>query len=110
MHPLSGALPLLYAPARVTRGALVDHRHSFAPPPFRTYHYCSTFVPHWKDHGDPLFDGIRLSSFIAETIFSCCRNLLFLSIISYFSSFHMLVVWGRGLRMDSVLTLLTLPC
>ena len=32
MHPLSGALPLPYVPARVTRGALVAHRHSFAPP------------------------------------------------------------------------------
>ena len=32
MHPLSGALPLPYAPAPVTRGALVAHRHSFAPP------------------------------------------------------------------------------
>ena len=31
MHPLSGALPLSYVPARVTRGALVAHRHSFAP-------------------------------------------------------------------------------
>ena len=32
MHPLSGALPLPYVPAaRVTRGALVAHRHSFAP-------------------------------------------------------------------------------
>ena len=31
MHPLSGALPLPYMPARVTRGALVAHRHLFAP-------------------------------------------------------------------------------
>ena len=27
MHPLRGALPLPYVPARVTRGALVAHRH-----------------------------------------------------------------------------------
>ena len=27
MHPLSGALPLPYVPVRVTRGALVAHRH-----------------------------------------------------------------------------------
>ena len=32
VHPLSGALPLPYVLARVTRGALVAHRHSFAPP------------------------------------------------------------------------------
>ena len=27
MHPLSSSLPLPYVPARVTRGALVAHRH-----------------------------------------------------------------------------------
>ena len=27
MHPLSGALPLLYVPANITIGALVAHRH-----------------------------------------------------------------------------------
>ena len=35
MHPQSGAL-LCYVPARVTRGALVAHRHSFVPPRCRT--------------------------------------------------------------------------
>ena len=45
MHPLSGALPLLYVPARVTRGALVAHRHSFAPPRCRPSQYCRSFVP-----------------------------------------------------------------
>ena len=32
MHSFSDGLPLPYVPARVTRGALVAHRHSFAPP------------------------------------------------------------------------------
>ena len=36
MHPFSGALPLPYVPARVTRCALVAYRHSFAPPHCRT--------------------------------------------------------------------------
>ena len=45
MHPLSGALPLPYVPARVTPGALVAHRHSFAPPRCRTFQYRRTFVP-----------------------------------------------------------------
>ena len=36
MHHLSGALPLLHVPPRVTRGALVAHRHSFAPSHCRT--------------------------------------------------------------------------
>ena len=39
MHPLSGALPLPYVLARVTRGGLVAHRHSFAPPRCRTSQY-----------------------------------------------------------------------
>ena len=39
MHPLSSALPLQYMPVRVTRGALVAHRHSFAPPRCRTSQY-----------------------------------------------------------------------
>ena len=45
MHPLSGALPLPYVPARVTPGALVAHRHSFSPPHCRTSQYRRTFVP-----------------------------------------------------------------
>ena len=45
MHPLSGAVPLPYVPARVTRGALVAHRHSFAPNRCRISQYRRTFVP-----------------------------------------------------------------
>ena len=44
MHPLSAALPLPYVPARVTRGALVAYRHSFAPPRCRNSQYRKTFV------------------------------------------------------------------
>ena len=44
MHPLSGSLPLPYVPARVTRGALVAYRHSFAPPRCRTSQYRRHFV------------------------------------------------------------------
>ena len=67
MHPLSIALPLPYAPARVTRGALVAHGHSFAPPHCRTSQYRRTFVPlsvsFWKDLSDPVFDGVGLAGF-----------------------------------------------
>ena len=45
MHPLSGALPLRYVPARVTLYALVAHRHSFATPRCRTSQYHRSFVP-----------------------------------------------------------------
>ena len=67
MHPLSGALPMLYVPAHVTRGALAAHRHSFAPPPCRTSQYRRIFVPLsaslWNDLSDPVFDGVGLVGF-----------------------------------------------
>ena len=67
MHPLSGALPLPYVSARVTRGALVAHRHSFAPPRCITSQYPRTFVPLSvslrNDLSDPVFDGVELSGF-----------------------------------------------
>ena len=67
MHPLSGALPLPYVPARVTRGSLVAHRHSFAPPRCRTSQCRRSFVPLsvslWNDLSDPVFDGVGLASF-----------------------------------------------
>ena len=67
MHPLSGAMPLQYVPERVTRGALVAHRHSFAPPRCRTSQYRRSFVPPsvsiWNDLSDPVFDGVRLAGF-----------------------------------------------
>ena len=67
MHPLSCALPLPYVPAPVTRGALVAHWHSFAPPRCRTSQYRRSFVPLsvslWNDLGDPVFDGVGLAGF-----------------------------------------------
>ena len=62
MHPLSSALPFPFVPARVTRGALVAHRHSFAPPRCRNSKYCRSFmhlsVSHCNDLSDPVFDGV----------------------------------------------------
>ena len=67
MHHLSGALPLPYVPARVTRGALVAHRHSFGPPRCRTSQYRRTFVPLsvylWNGLSDPVFHGMGLAGF-----------------------------------------------
>ena len=67
MHPLSGALPLLYVPERFTHGALVAHRHSFAPPSCRTSQYRRTFVPLsvslWINLSGPVFDGVGLVGF-----------------------------------------------
>ena len=67
MHPLSGTLTLPYVPARVTRSALVAHRHSFAAPRCRTSQYRRTFVPHSvslrNDLSDSVFDGVGLANF-----------------------------------------------
>ena len=67
MHPLRGALPLPYVPARVTRAALDPHRLSFAPPRCRTSQYLRNFVPLsvslWNDLSDPVFDGVGLAGF-----------------------------------------------
>ena len=64
MHPLYGAL---LVPGQVTRGALVAHRYTYAPPRCRTSQYCKTFIPLsvslWNNLGDPVFDGVGLSCF-----------------------------------------------
>ena len=44
-HPLCGALPVRYVPVRVTRGAMIAHRYTFAPPRCRTWQYRRTFIP-----------------------------------------------------------------
>ena len=44
-HPLCDALPVPYVPVRVTRGALIAHRYTFAPTRCRTSQYRRTFIP-----------------------------------------------------------------
>ena len=67
MLRLSIALALPFVPTRVTRGALVAHRNSFALPRCRISHYLRTFVPLsvslWNDLNDPVFDGVGLAGF-----------------------------------------------
>ena len=59
--------PLPYVPARVTRGALVAHRHSFAHPHCSTSQYRRTFVPLsvslWNYLANPVFDFVGLAGF-----------------------------------------------
>ena len=67
MHPLNGALPGPYESVRVTRGALVAHRYTYASPPCRNSQYCRTFIPLsvslWNDLANPVFDGVGLAGF-----------------------------------------------
>ena len=67
MHTLNGALPRPYVPVRVTRGALVAHRYTYAPPRYRTSQYPMTFislsVSLWKELANPVFDDVGLAGF-----------------------------------------------
>ena len=67
MYPLNGALPGPYVPVRVTRGALVAHRYTDAPPCCRTSQYSRAFIPFsvslWNELADPVFDGVGLAGF-----------------------------------------------
>ena len=67
VHPINGALPGPYVPTRVTRCALVGHRHTYAPPRCWSLPYSTTFIPFsvplWNDLADPVFDGFGLAGF-----------------------------------------------
>ena len=58
VHPLNSALPRPYVPVRVTCGALVAHRYTYAPPCCRTSQYSRTFIPLlvslWNDLPNPI--------------------------------------------------------
>ena len=45
MHPLNVALPGLYVPVPVRRGALVAHWYTYAPRGCRTSQHRRTFIP-----------------------------------------------------------------
>ena len=100
VHHLSGALPLAYVPARVTRGVLVAHRHSFAPPRCRTSQYRRSFVPHsvslWNDLSDPVFDGVGLAGFKSRANAFCWHDLLFLFCLLLFYLFLPSMGWLCG--------------
>ena len=67
VHPVNGALPGPYVPARVARGALVPHRYTYAQPRCRTLQYSRTFIPFpvslWNDLASSIFDGVGLAGF-----------------------------------------------
>ena len=67
IHSLCGALPVPYVPVRVTRGTLIAHRYTYAPPRCRTSQYRRTFIPLsvslWNDLVDPVYDGVGLAGF-----------------------------------------------
>ena len=69
-HYLYGAIPVPYVTMRVTRGALIAHRYTNAPPRCRTSQYSRTFIPFsvslWNDLSDLVFDGVGLAGFMSK--------------------------------------------
>ena len=67
MHPLSGALHVLYVPVLVKCGAVIAHLYTYAPPCCRTSQYSRTFIPLsvslWNNLSDLIFDGMGLAGF-----------------------------------------------
>ena len=64
MHPLYGAQRV---PVRITHGAVIADRNTYAPPRCRTSQYRRTFIPLsltlWNDLGDTVSDGVGLAGF-----------------------------------------------
>ena len=94
VHPLNGALPGPYVPVRVTRGALVAHRFTYAPPRCRTSLYRRTFIPLsvslWNDLASPVSDGMGLAGFKSRANAFLCS---IPTIVFYYFSFSLLSVY-----------------
>ena len=107
IYPLYGALPMPYVPVRVTRGALVAHRYTYAPPrPLNVFLKWSCWtcvrwceIGGFQEQGQCLFIGLAIRSIF-------CLLLCFLSLFFSYGS----VSWGWGLRTDRPLIALSQPC
>ena len=120
VHTLNDAITEPYVRVRVTRGALVAQRYTYARPRFRTSQYSRTFIPlsvsHWNDLANPIFDGVGLAGFKsrANAFFigiSCSiPTIVFYSFSIPLLSVYRLVLWGWGLRTDRVYITLSQPC
>ena len=120
VHLLNGALPGPYVPARFTRGALVAHRYTYAPPRCRALQYSRTFIPFsvslWNDLANPVFDcvGLAVSRSMFQYFFfglSCSiPTIVFYFFTLSLLSVYRLVLWGWCLRTDWVYTTLSQPC
>ena len=115
-HPFYyDALPVPYVPVRVTRGAVIAHRYTYAPPRCRTSQQGRIFIPFsvslWNDLSDPVFDGVGLAGFKSRANAflwpSCSFNFCLLFSLSL-HLFYGSVLWGWGLRTDRVFIALSL--
>ena len=120
MHLLNDALPGPYVPVRVTRGALVAHRYTYALPRCRTSQCRRTFVPLlsvslWNDLADSVFDVVGLAGFKRRVNAFLLAKAALSSLVFYYFSLSLLpvnrlVLSGWGLRTNSVYITLSQPC
>ena len=117
MHPLNGALPGPYVPVWVTRGALVTHRYTYAPPHCRTSQYSRILFPSRFPCGMILLTPYLMVwdwrvSRGGPMVFYWPKMLYpFYNLLLFFPSLlsvYRLVLWGWGLRTDRVYITLSL--
>ena len=66
MHPLNAIAEYKYVPVRITRGALVAHRYTYAASLHNLavpQDFCFLSVFLRNDLADPVFDGVLLAGF-----------------------------------------------
>ena len=118
VHPLNGALPGPYVPARVTRATLVAHRYTYAQPRCRTLQYSRAFIPFsvslWNDLANPVFNALGTGRYQEQGQCFFIGLSCSISTIVFYSlsllSVHRLVLWGWGLQTDRVYITLSQPC
>ena len=119
VHPLNGALRGPYVPARVTRGALVAHRYTYAPPRWRTLQYSRILFSSRCPSGTILLTPYSMvwdwrvsragQCFFIGLSYSI-PTIVFYSLSLSLLSVYRLVLWGWGLRTDRVYITLSQPC
>ena len=118
MHPLNGALPGPYVPVRVTCGALVAHRHTYARLAAGPFSTAGLLVPSRCPSGTILLPPIRWCGTGGFQEQGHCffiglgcsiHTIVFYSFSLSLLSFYRLVLWGWGLRPDRVYITLSQP-
>ena len=90
MHSLNGEIPGPYVTVWVTRGALVAHRYTYAPPRCRTSQHTRTFinlpVSLWNDLATNVYDDVGLAGFKKSVNAFCWPRLFdpFYSLLLFF--------------------------
>ena len=100
---------------RVTRGPLIAHRYTYAPPRCRTSQYRRTFIPLsgtiWLTPYSMVWDWQVSRAGSMPFCWPSCSLLFCLQLFSLSLLFlYRLVVWGWGLRTDRVSISFSRPC